>query len=87
MKTIYKYPLEVKHKQLFKVPVDIKPLSVQVQNGTPCLWAEVDNNVAEKYITVYTIGTGIELPEGNIVYSGTYQYEECLVFHIYIENL
>lgn len=43
MKTIWKFPLEVTDEQVLMVPKGAKLLTVQKQDGKPCLWCEVDS--------------------------------------------
>jgi len=47
MNSIWKYPLQVTDAQTIDVPEGSEALSVQVQNGTPCLWARVDPAAAK----------------------------------------
>lgn len=90
---IYKYQLE--YDEGYTV-IDscriIKPLSVQMQNGSPCLWAEVDtDDTGHKYIAV-ALGTGhgldimfkfIGSTHKEAIYCGTVQ-EGPFVYHIYL---
>jgi len=39
MKTIYKYPVEIKDKIRVSMPIDAEILCVQVQYDIPCIWA------------------------------------------------
>jgi hypothetical protein len=45
MKTIYKYALELTDRQAVSMPIGSKILYVGNQNGTICVWAEVDSDV------------------------------------------
>lgn len=54
---IYKYPLRFTVIQTIKARF-VKPLCVQTQVDTPCLWAMVDENIPEKELTVFMVGTG-----------------------------
>lgn len=70
-----------------------EPLTVQVQNGIPCLWAEVIVNEMHTLEPRYfaTVGTGHPITFGQDKYDtyipqyiGTYQLERLgLVFHVY----
>ena len=87
MKTIFKYPLEVTDDQEIEVPECFNPLSVQVQRGSPCLWAEVDPGCPRTIKRqILIVGTGHPLPDDHDVwdYIGTFQmYDGELVFHAY----
>lgn len=52
MQRIYKYPIETVDQQQVKMPDGAQILTVQVQNGKPCLWAMVDPDVAEVTFTI-----------------------------------
>ena len=85
MKTIYKYNLSVDDKQVLYVPEKRRPLCIQLQNGKPCLWVEVDNNSRTVPMSLITRGTGHPLPDKLGLYIGTYQIPG-LVFHVYEEG-
>lgn len=82
--TIYKYPLETTDEQKIEMPKGANILTVQVQNGTPCLWALVnpENRPEQRIISIF--GTGNPIKPANIVYIGTYQLMEGkLVLHVF----
>lgn len=56
MKTIYKYEFETKDLFRVQMPRGAKIISVQTQNGTPCMWAIVDPSEykTERIFTYYT---------------------------------
>lgn len=85
MKSIWKFGLEVTDEQTVEMPVGAKPLSVQVQHGTPCLWALVDTKALKEKRVVQIFGTGHPVAdEGD--YVGTFQIEGgALVFHAFIK--
>ncbi len=58
MTTIWKYELGEVDNQVISIPEGYELLSVQVQNGVPCLWAKVEpkNNREELEIIIH--GTG-----------------------------
>lgn len=80
MITVYKYPL---HGPVTKIATKAgsSPLSVQIQNGIPCLWMEVNTDSIETrdYI-VYLAGTGTEVQGHH--YISTIQIDQ-FVFHAY----
>lgn len=86
MKTIYKYPLAVTDEQIVDLPGQAVPLSVQVQHGTPCLWAMVDTDLRSEKLIVRTFGSVHPLPSWAGEYAGTYQLDGgALVFHVFFE--
>jgi len=88
MKSIWKYPVEggtdIIH---IEMPKDAEIISMQVQHGTPCIWAIVDDN-NEKVDRVFEIiGTGHSLPELRYLerkFIDTFQVNGgSLVFHLF----
>ena len=69
MKTIYKYQLP--GVGALKLPLGAQILTVQLQNGSPTLWALVqpDNALVDRTISI--VGTGSEV-EDNMKYICTY---------------
>lgn len=57
MQVIYKYRLEWSPVQMVTLPLK-RVLTVQLQEGTPCLWALVDTDAPEKPLTIRMVGTG-----------------------------
>lgn len=88
MKEIWKYKLGVTDFQLIGIPKGGEILSVQVQNGIPCIWVVINPN--EKILEVrklMTVGTGhpmqITKPQER-EFIGTYQLENgSPVFHLF----
>jgi len=58
MKTIHKYQLEIKGLQHVKMASHAKILSLQLQGGVPCIWAEVDSSNGMSQRTFEMYGTG-----------------------------
>jgi hypothetical protein len=82
VKTIFKYPLTT-DAPFVVTPVGAQILCVQVQRGTPCLWALVERDapLERRHFMIY--GTG-HPHDGGGVYVGTYQLEGgALVFHVF----
>lgn len=87
MKTIYKYPIRMVDSQRLSIPLGAKLLSLQVQHGTPCLWAEVDDDEGiNQELVVSVVGTGQTVPPGAVNYVGALQFG-VMVFHIYTSTL
>lgn len=80
MKTVHKFPLWADAARV-QMPAGARVLAVQIQNGVPCLWAEVDTEQQLETRIFRTVGTGHELGDG-LVYVGTYQMPP-LVFHVF----
>ena len=88
MKTIWKYPLEIKNTQSIDIPKGSNLLSVQTQNEVPCLWVFIHNSSAElETIKLRTIGTGLEITKEDFTpdnFIGTYQLENGRrVLHVF----
>ena len=84
MISIWKFPLQTIDAQEIKMPVHAEILTVQVQDGEPCLWARVDTDalIEPRQITIH--GTGHELSPLTRKYIGTYQLScGALVFHVF----
>lgn len=83
MRTIWKYTLKVEDEQLIQIPKWSKPLCVQIQDGNPQMWVEVDTEQTFESRKFVTRGTGHPLPEYE-TYLGTYQLlRGDLVFHVF----
>lgn len=82
---IYKYPLEVKDRQVVSVPQGAKVLSVQMQNGKITIWALCpDATAVHESRTFHIFGTGHDLPE--IANAGSFVatvQERSFVWHIF----
>ena len=91
MEAIWKFPFEVSDKVCIKMLVNAKILSVQVQYGTPCIWAicsdiELSSTIQEKRLfSIY--GTGHQHSKIKGTFIGTFQMMEgSLVFHLFEEE-
>jgi len=86
-KVIWKYQLIVTDRQEIKMPAGAEILTVQTQDGRPCLWALVAPNKTETTRIIETFGTGHEVNYFDTTvreYIGTYQLEGGqLVFHVF----
>ena len=85
---IWKFPFDVTADVSVEMPFGAKVLTVQVQNGIPCLWALVEpRNTMPKTSDGTTkfriVGTGHEF-DGQGEYVGTFQLMDgALVFHVF----
>lgn len=84
MITIWKYPLEVTDVQEIIVPGEYEFLTVQMQNGSPMLWARVDTEVDSKSrVRIEICGTGNPASSKELTkYIATFQMGP-LVFHVF----
>lgn len=89
MKKIYKYRIEVTDDQNIEMPVGAKILTVQTQNGVPCILlsrcADMDKErkierIKERGFKVVTLGKHIRASKGNEVYSGSVSYVFRMIF-------
>ncbi len=80
---IFKYPLRIDAQQELDLPVGARVLTVQLQDGKPCLWALVDEDAEVETITIEMIGTGHPVYDPG-KYLGTVQMEQGkLVLHVF----
>ena len=87
MKTIYKYPLQVTDTQEIEMPAGGMALSVQMQNGVPCLWAVVDTDAPKIKRIIHVYGTGHPMESHVHRYISTFQMQGgALVFHAFEEQ-
>lgn len=83
-KTIWKYKLP-STTSFFEMPEGAEILTVQLQNGTPCIWAIVNPDAKLEERTFVFVTTGGHIPAGdNQKYIGTFQlYDQQLVLHLF----
>lgn len=84
---IYKYPLQIEDRQIIEMPRGARILSIQVQNGVPCIWAQVNPKSEKEKRVIYIVGTGHDLEDfifDSCGYRGTFQlHGGALVFHVF----
>lgn len=83
MKTIWKYEIDIAARQKISMPMGANFLCLQLQNGRPCVWFEVDSEKMEVPITIIMLGTGHERIRHRD-YLGTLQLAD-FVWHVYKE--
>lgn len=84
MKSIWKFPFEITGEQKIFMPRTAKILSVQVQHGTPCIWALVDTDEQKTERTFIVHGTGHPCSCDASEFIGTFQISGgALVFHLF----
>lgn len=84
--SIWKFPLEIVEEQVVHLPTGAKFLSVQVQGGTPCLWAMVDTTAVKEGRIVQIFGTGHDTTDAGEYISTFQMHGGALVFHAFIKN-
>lgn len=70
---IYKYPLTSMFNRI-EMPEGAKILTMQLQNGTPCIWALVEPNAPKTERIFEVLVTGIGFKDSPATYIGTYQF-------------
>lgn len=86
MKTIHKYPVEIKKENIIPMPKGAQVLTVQLQNGLPYVWALVDPKAPQVNRSIEIYGTGHDIPDIETVrlYIGTFQSSGGIfVFHVF----
>lgn len=84
MKSIWKFPFEVTNEQKIFMPRTAKVLSVQMQNGVPCMWVLVDTEEQKEARTFIVQGTGHPCVCDVSEFIGTFQMSGgTLVFHLF----
>lgn len=89
---IFKYKLEINDVQHISMQEGAKILTVQTQQGRPCLWALVDpDEDSREDKIILTFGTGHEIlcpNENTLEYISTYQINNgALVFHVFEDKI
>lgn len=85
MRTIYKYPLSHGLQQVRHIPVGANIISVQMQNGVPCIWAIVDTTAEVIPVQFQIYGTGQEIPtDCRLKHIGSIQ-DGQYVWHVFMD--
>jgi hypothetical protein len=85
MRTIYKYRLApLFGKQQISVPLGSTPLTIQLQDGEPTLWCEVETELSLVFMELLVCRTGQPLSYSHGKYLGTWQSDSGLVYHAYL---
>lgn len=84
MPTIHKYPLMIQDRQIVEISTGAELLSVQMQEGIPCLWALVEPHQMPAPMEIFIFGTGQPVYVPGLVFIDTFQIpEQGLVFHVF----
>ena len=81
MRKIWKFPAPFPNGNIV-MPKGAKVLTLQMQDGVPTLWAEVDPDAPDEIHHLVTYGTGHPVDPGAGSYIGTYQ-SPPFVWHVY----
>lgn len=63
MLTIWKFPFEINDDVEIEMPMGARILHVDMQNGSPCMWALVSSEAEKQKRRFLIFGTGHELPQ------------------------
>lgn len=85
MRSIWKFPLEITHRQLVRAPRGWRPLSVQKQGGQVCLWAMVDTGAEVREHVVRMSVTGHPADEASVLEFVDTVQTGVLVWHVFAE--
>ena len=83
-RTISKFQFEPNDRIEFTMPIGAEILTVQMQNGQPCVWALVNPQVKTEKRILRIVGTGHTIIDKLGKYIGTFQLMEGqLIFHLF----
>lgn len=86
MNTIYKYPIEIVSIQTLELPVGAVIVHAGLDpQGTPCLWAKVDNKAPVEPRHIIVAGTGHCLTE-YLLHVGSFVQNDY-VWHVFIQHI
>ena len=86
MKTMYKYPLEIKTHQKVRLPRSAKVTCVKVVGGKLCAYAFVDTDETEfVYDHIYIYGTGHEIRKEHLGFIDTCLMPNGEVWHVFVD--
>lgn len=82
---IFKYPIDIQHKQTVSMPDGARILCVQMQGDQPMLWALVNDDVPPEPREIHVRGTGHDATGiEHMRYIGTVQMAgAAFVFHVF----
>lgn len=85
MKTVWKFAIQLTHKQVVSMPEGAEILTAQFQGPfNLCLWALVDDAVAMERRLIEVIGTGHDIADAGRRYIATAQQPNMpLVWHVF----
>ena len=72
MEVIWKFELKVNDIVHIEMPKGAEILSVNTQNGTPCIWAKVDSKIETEKRSFAIFGTGEPLASNKMKFVHTF---------------
>lgn len=85
MKTIWKFPLRlVNGGQMVSAPPPFAIVRFAMQDGRPCAWAIVNDDLPPKTHGVAIVGTGHECPD-DAAYRGSCE-DRAFIWHLFERN-
>ena len=87
-RTIWKFPMNrllasARSDEIIDLPIGAKILHVDLQNGIPCFWVEVDPEQPKKEDRHFSlVGTGFPYNPAGVDYIGTFQ-QPPFVWHVF----
>lgn len=82
MNKIWKFPFEITDDVVIEMPEMPLPLSVQVQDGKPTIWAIVNPEAPKVKKRFFVYGTGHPINDEGKAYLGTIQHQG-FVWHVF----
>ncbi len=87
MSVVWKYPVPAQDSFEITARGHAQPLAVQMQNGEAALWLLIsDASAAAQTYRFRVVPTGAEFSAEGCAYVGTFQPEQGLVFHLFMET-
>jgi hypothetical protein len=87
MEVIWKFPFNVNDEVILQVPKDAQLLSIQIQDGIPCLWAKVNPTMPKNPMKLGIYGTGHQHDAISGIFLATFQMQGgSLVFHAFLQS-
>jgi hypothetical protein len=86
-RVIWKYPIEITDDQSIDMPSYAEILSVQIQNGVPCIWALVDPDGEKETRKFEIFGTGnpimVDIGVERTFIGSFFSHDNKLVWHLF----
>ena len=86
MRVIYKYILEERDTNVIHIPELATILKVERQQDQICMWVEVDTTRPLTPYTLRIFGTGISLPEDEMLTYLNTVIMDYFVWHVYLKH-
>lgn len=84
MKTVWKFPLKIRDDQSVRMPLCAEIIHAGLDpQGSPCVWALVEDTKPEIERTIHISGTGYPAPDGDNRHVGSFNHGPY-VWHVWI---